>query len=67
MQSRGENMGKQGLFIVTQDEDTINTLKAEGFEVYSVQGGKVTFINQPSVKFADGTQIKGAYTNKVCI
>ena len=60
-------MSKQGLFIVTEDADTIKTLKAEGFEVHSVDGNKVTFFNQPNVKFADDTQIKGAYTNKMCI
>lgn len=60
-------MSKQGLFIVTSDTDTIKALKAEGFEVHSVDGDKVTFFNKPNVQFADGVKIKGAYTNKMCI
>ena len=62
--NKGEDtMNKVANFIVTTDEETAQTLIAEGFRFVSNNNGKYTFENKPSEKFSKENSKKVVYTN----
>lgn len=56
-------MNKKANFIVTTDEETAQTLMAEGFRLVTHENGKYTFENKPSEKFSANNSKKVVYTN----
>lgn len=56
-------MNKVANFIVTTDEETAQTLIAEGFRLVTNSNGKYTFENKPSEKFSNDKSKKVVFTN----
>jgi len=59
-------MGKY--FIKTTDEETANTLKELGYQLFSSDDGVYVFINDSKLRFNESVnEKKCAYTDKLCV
>lgn len=56
----------KGSFIKTSDEETMQLLKSEDFELIDYSNGIWTFINNPKITF-DNKNIKITYSNMLAI
>lgn len=55
-------------FIKTQDTDTANLLRANGFTELAKEGSLFVFINQPGkMNFSESDMKKLIFTNKICV